>query len=624
MLLLPAVMIVSMAIACVIIGSIAWWRQWQENPALEINKHLFPYTVNRDALSRHQHSLRLIHTNDLHAHFLPFDSQGNTCDPRSFASSSSSSSGTWCVGGSAYTKSVVDHLRNGKGVGGPQNTLLFNAGDEFQGSVYFSLFKGNMSAQLLNAFGYDAITLGNHEFDEGPRHLAKYLKMVRAPAICANLNFTSRALPELQSAVQPFTIVERHKVGVIGVLTPETMTSSSIGEGVKITDPVEAVNRYRAQLNRQGIHRVIVLSHLGYDADRDLAERVEEGVSLIIGGHSHTYLAQSKSDAERKTKNKRDDDDGDDSDEEDDNEEEDGDGEKSSADDPKGPYPTWVKNKADPEWHTAIVQAKSWGEYVGYLDLVFNDDGTLDSKLTKGQAVSVDVVSKHSKVHGIKPNKRILDIIKPFAKQAEEYTQEEIGKATVEFPAPSGNRDPKELTLGDLVADALVWADKKAHIALLGTGAIRGRLPRGKVTRGDLLNALPFDDSLSSVNLRGEEVRRMVKAAIEGETEKKDKVLSTIQVSGIRLNSTVVEVRTRIGNVDRRPMEDEQWELLDDTREYSVLAPSFLIKGGDNILDTASFNASQVTVVAEQYRDLVELYITHFSPVSPTLDHRIH
>ncbi|KAJ1951124.1 hypothetical protein FBU59_000343 [Linderina macrospora] len=578
MLVLPAVMLISMGIMYVVISGVAWYRNYRDNPHVDIDANLFPPLVNLDMLSEYQYPVRLVHTNDLHAHFSPFNAKsGDTC---------SDATADGCIGGSAVVKSIIDHLRLANDVG-KENSILLNAGDEFQGSIYYSLFKGNMSAALLNSFGYDALTLGNHEFDEGPGHLAKYLTKVHVPAICANIKFTEPD-SDLQANIQPYTIIDRHHIGIIGVLTPDTAASSSVGNGIQLTDPVEAVNKARMQLEKQGIRRVVVLSHLGYDADRDLAQRIDAGVSLVIGGHSHTYLSNDDST------------------------------------DSEGPYPTWVTNSADSMWQTAVVQAKKWGEYVGYLDLVFSSDGSLDSELTKGSPVSVDI-SPSSPLHNrIKPNQHILDIIQPFEEETRQYTEKVIGQATKRFDGPDRATDRAELALGDLVTDALVWSDRAKHakLAFISTGAIRDHIPEGKITRGHVLRALPFDDTLVLATLSGKEIRNMVVASQQGKNSNMEgtpNVLSSIQVSGLRFNATVIEVTMRIGNVDHRPMRDVEWETLDDAKHYDVLTDSFVLGGGDNLLATTV----QGQTMGVGFRDAVEKYIVKFSPIEPVLDKRI-
>ncbi|KAJ2884789.1 hypothetical protein H4R27_001856 [Coemansia aciculifera] len=581
MLLLPGILLLSMSALAGIVAAAAWLRDMREHPATDtVNAGLFPSGVDKARLSADQYALRLIHTNDVHARFHPHDFLGDACDPLTFTPSANR---TRCLGGSAYVKSVIDHLRGGEGV---QNSLLVDAGDEFQGSIFHTLFAGNVSARLLNAYAYDAVTLGNHEFDHGPELLAQYLHKVHAPAICANLDFLAD-VPELQSAIQSFAIIERHKVGIIGVLTPDAMSSSRVGSSINITDPIDAINRMRAKLNQRGIHRIIVLSHMGYDYDKQMAAKVESGISLIVGGHTHSYLGENDiSEITRK---------------------------------PGGPYPTWIANDADREWQTAVIQAKSYGEYVGYLDAVFNDDGSLDSRLTQGHLVLVDVASADSSIKGMEPSSLITEVLRPFEVTAAEFTATVIGAAASEFPGPEGRQDPHELAIGNLVADALSWgADTEHHttsIALVSSGTLRWGLPAGKLTRGDLMRTMPFDDTLGRITLSGKVLRSIV-------ANGKKAVFSSLQASGLRYKADDIQVRVSVKNGDTRPFTGDVWEPLNDDKEYSVVAPMFILGGGDELISHEELDKAKLVIVAQSCRNIVEMYIKHFSPISPVLDQR--
>ncbi|KAJ2052456.1 hypothetical protein GGI08_005024 [Coemansia sp. S2] len=581
MLILPGILLLAMSALAGIVATAAWLRDLREHPATDaVNPGLFPSGADKAQLSVDQYALRLIHTNDVHARFHPHDFLGDSCDPLTFTPSANR---TRCLGGSAYVKSVIDHLRGGAGV---QNSLLVDAGDEFQGSIFHTLFAGNVSARLLNAYAYDAVALGNHEFDHGPELLAQYLHKVHAPAICANLHFLAD-VPELQAAIQPFAIIDRHKVGIIGVLTPESMSSSRVGSKINITDPIDAINRMRAKLNQMGIHRIIVLSHMGYGFDKQMAEKLESGISLIVGGHTHSYLGDNDiSEVSRK---------------------------------PGGPYPTWIANGADREWQTAVIQAKSYGEYVGYLDAVFNDDGSLDSRLTKGHLVLVDVASADSSIKGMQPSTLITEALRPFEAIAAEFTEAVIGTATSEFSDPEGRQDPHELAIGNLVADALSWGadaeNRSSPIALVSSGTLRRGLPAGKLTRGDLMRTMPYDDSLGRITLSGSVLRSIVGNG-------KKAVFSTLQASGLRYKEGDIQVRVSASNGDARPLTDGVWEPLNDTKEYSIVAPMFILGGGDELIPHEELDKAKLVIVAQSCRNIVEIYTKHFSPISPLLDQR--
>ncbi|KAJ2079585.1 hypothetical protein H4R24_003680 [Coemansia sp. RSA 988] len=572
MLVLPLLMFAMMGILALVISTVAWARNRRERPLEDIDASLFPFAATPGA---GQYAMRLIHTNDLHARFLPTNATGAVCDPQQKQQARDSG----CHGGAAYAKMIVDQLRGGAQM--PNSPVLLNAGDEFEGSIFHTMFRGNLSAILLNAFGYDALALGNHEFDLGPAHLARYLDLVHAPALCANLHFDN-PVPKLQAALQPFAIIERHNLGVIGVLTPDAAVSSSMGTDISVSDPAAAVSAARTRLAAMGVSRIVVLSHLGFEADRRLAAQVP-GISLIVGGHTHSYLGNPR---------------------------------PASDPHPAAPYPAWVRNADD--WQTAVVQAKSFGEYVGYLDLVFNDDGSLDSQMTHGSPVPVDIISEDSPVRGREPSRRVISLMQPFVDSADAFQSHNVGLASADFPKPDGNRDPHELALGNLVADAMMWGVRHAPVSFIATGSLRGSFPKGTLTRGHIMAALPFDDTLRSATIRGSALREMVQGALSG-TRNEHPVLSTLQCSGLRWpKDGLVEIRTHVDIFDARPVRGEVWKTLDDKELYQVVLPGFVAAGGDNLLDSLTNS----TVVTENLRDLVELYVTRFSPLSPLLDHR--
>ncbi len=216
--------------------------------------------------------LTIIHTNDTHSHIDPVrsgDEKG--------------------LGGVIERAAYVDSVRMADG---KRNTLLLDAGDFSQGTSYFSILHGDLEVDLINAMGYDAVCLGNHEFDNGFDELARRLRNLRCPAVCANYTFTSKAL---SSVVHPYVIVRRGglKIGIIGLLTDlSRMVEKKIADQTRYLDPVEVTNSYADYLkNTKHCDLVICLSHLGYDEDMDLVSKTRN-VDLVIGGHSHTFLEE--------------------------------------------------------------------------------------------------------------------------------------------------------------------------------------------------------------------------------------------------------------------------------------------------------------------------------------------
>ncbi len=187
------------------------------------------------------------------------------------------------LGGFARIANEVSTLRD-------DHTLVLNSG-ELNGTLYFSMFKGEVDFKVFNEVGLDAYELGNHEFDEGEGRLAELIAMANFPVICANIHPTS-ASPLYGSNIQPYIIkeIEGEPVAVIGVLkVKKTVESSLVTDAVQFTDEIDTVRNTVAELEKQGINKIIVLSHVGYAFDQRLASQVV-GIDAIIGGDTHTLL----------------------------------------------------------------------------------------------------------------------------------------------------------------------------------------------------------------------------------------------------------------------------------------------------------------------------------------------
>lgn len=222
------------------------------------------------AASLNAQDLTILHLNDTHSHI----------DPER--------SGEYMGrGGVIEQAAYIDSVRNAVG---KRNFLLVHAGDFSQGSSYFTELQGNIEIDLLNALKFDAVTLGNHEFDNGMDELARRLKSLKTEVVCANYDFDGTVLEGL---VKPYTIVKKagKKIGFIGLLTDiMEVVDRDIASQLSYQEPVDVANKLAGYLkDEKGCDMVICLSHLGYGQDRDLAEATRN-VDVIVGGHSHTLL----------------------------------------------------------------------------------------------------------------------------------------------------------------------------------------------------------------------------------------------------------------------------------------------------------------------------------------------
>jgi 5''-nucleotidase/2'',3''-cyclic phosphodiesterase and related esterases len=176
--------------------------------------------------------------------------------------------------------------------------LLFDSGDFSQGSPYYTLFKGDVEIGLMNEMGYDASTVGNHEFDFGLENMARIFKKAKFPILCANYDFTGTPL---EGIVKPYTIIKRNgvKIGVFGI-DPEMdgLVIHKNYEGVKYLDPVSSAEKIASLLkNKLKCDVVICISHLGWGLKGMDDQRMIAGsrnIDLVLGGHSHTYFETLK------------------------------------------------------------------------------------------------------------------------------------------------------------------------------------------------------------------------------------------------------------------------------------------------------------------------------------------
>jgi 5'-nucleotidase len=183
---------------------------------------------------------------------------------------------------------------------GADNVLLLHAGDFSQGTSYFTELKGQIEIDNLNIMGYDAVTLGNHEFDNGMEALSKRLKQLNCPVVCANYDFTGSPL---EGIVEPYAIVNKagKKIGIIGVLTDvSTVVDKSLNKGLEFQNPIPIVQKYADYLrNEKGCDLIICLTHLGDKGSKSKGALIDQdlvagttGVDIVVGGHAHTKLDQ--------------------------------------------------------------------------------------------------------------------------------------------------------------------------------------------------------------------------------------------------------------------------------------------------------------------------------------------
>ncbi|NDV84416.1 bifunctional metallophosphatase/5'-nucleotidase [Bacteroides sp. 51] len=227
-----------------------------------------------------QKTLTILHTNDVHSRIEPVSPESP--DPKAANK-----------GGFLRVAAYIEKVKKET-----SNVLVFDCGDFSQGTPYYNMFKGEVEIKLMNTIGYDAGTIGNHEFDFGLDNMARLFKMADFPIVCANYDVKGTVLEGL---VKPYIIIKKYglKIGILGLGTKLSgMVQVSNYEGVTFQDPYKAANEAATALKKEGCDIIICLSHLGFMAsakdpicDVELVKNTRN-IDIILGGHSHTFIEE--------------------------------------------------------------------------------------------------------------------------------------------------------------------------------------------------------------------------------------------------------------------------------------------------------------------------------------------
>ena len=502
-------------------------------------------------------SLTLLHTNDTHARV---DGQDG-------------------IGGSARLATVINQYRATN-----NNVMLVDAGDQFQGTLFYRLYKADIITQTMNLLGYDAMTIGNHEFDDGPAQLARLISGVNFPVVSANID--ASAEPALAGLIAPSTVVtiNGEQIGVVGVTTQETPILSSPGPNVHFSDEVAAVQAAVDQFTAQGINKVVALTHIGYVEDMALAQAVH-GVDIIVGGHSHTFVYTP-------------------------------DTAPVNGDIPAGPYPT-VVNGTDGN-PTLVVTAFQWSRYLGHLDVTFDSNGVASS--WSGDPIFLGA--------SVEKDPTMQALVDSYRAGVDELRNTFIGETTVALPILVGGQQicrAGECLMGNMVADAILrrvnMMDPNTHydIAIENGGGMRAPIDVGPISIGEVLEVLPFGNTIATLGLRGSDVV----AALENGVSRVGLGSNGRfpQVSGLRFKFNLkFPVGSRVSDVE--VFNGTSYEPIEPDRVYNVATNNFMRTGGDGYTVFRD-NGINPYDFGPPLEDAVMDYITVNSPISPMIEGRI-
>ncbi|KAI9008090.1 Metallo-dependent phosphatase-like protein [Gaertneriomyces semiglobifer] len=471
-----------------------------------------------------KNSMTVLATNDIHTHLDQFNSGGTDCREKDIVANK-------CYGGAARIQHVVNEFRSKN-----DNVVLLDAGDQFQGTLFFEVFGGRASADIMNQLGYSAMSLGNHEFDKGVDTLVEFVKELDFPVVNSNIDMSTA--PALSDAgVKPYTILEEYGVGVIGYITNTTASITTGAKDIVFRNPAPVVQEYIDELHAKGIKRIICVSHNGYDHDQYLAQNTR-GISLIVGGHSHSLLHSN-----------------------------------SSLEQWVGPYPTKVTNLDGKS--TYIVQSHRYGDYLGHVQLEW-DPVTHDLVNLTGESILLDqAVPIHEPTH-LK--------VQEWKKAFEQLTKQIVGFATADFP--NDGCKAGECAIGNLIADSMLDAQRSVggQIAFTNSGGIRAGISQGNISYADVITILPFGNLLVQFDYTGAEVKQLLERVAAGVTEAGLPVVSIPQWSGIQWSyNPALPAYSRVVSADLINADGTR-EPIDASKTYKMVTSDFVTGGGDNII----------------------------------------
>ncbi|XP_053687437.1 apyrase-like [Sabethes cyaneus] len=522
------------------------------------------------------YKLSLIHVNDFHARFEEVNTASVTCDP---------SSDEVCVGGYARMVTAVKDLLAKR-----TNPLYLNAGDSFQGTLWYNLYRWNVTVEFLNMLPADAMTLGNHEFDHGLDGVIPFMENIRSPLLMVNVDNSEE--PSFNNYEKSMIIDKNgRKIGIIGVTLRGMEEITEVGStgNLIFEDEVETVRLEAENLTNQGVDIIVVLSHCGIETDMEIAKHGGPNIDIIVGGHSHTFLYTGEHPHIPGTS--------------------------------RGAYPEVVE-QPDSNHRVLIVQAAAYTKLVGDIVLSFDEHGIIQSWEGNPVYLSSEIV----------PDPAVVEALIPWKQAIDEIGGRRVGFSSVNLLKSSCGYG--ECNLGSFIADSMVaafipraepgsWA--YASIAVLSVGGIRVDMFKGELSYKTLIEVLPFENLLTVVELRGDRLLGVLEYAVEKSwDEDRFSGANMLQISGLQVEFNVTNpIGHRVLSVEVlcSACAVPKYEPLEALKYYRVVTNSFIAGGGDGFSIFPEFGRNKLNGPIDV--EALEKYVKERSPVMQGVDGRI-
>ena len=383
--------------------------------------------------------LKIVSTNDIHGHMDPFLDKVTNKE----------------VGGIANLGAAIKREK----AEDPEHTILLDAGDVADGGAVSDYFSGLPLVEAMNQIGYDAMTAGNHDVNQGVDGFRNIVQTADFPVLSANL--LEKAGEGEKIPIKPYVILEPKgvdvKVGVLGLTTPDTesMLSAENRDRISFLEPAQVARENIAKMKKEGAGLIVLLSHLGLEGDKDLAGKVD-GIDVIVGGHSHTELKE----------------------------------------------PVEVNG-------TLITQTGSFGQNYGKIEVSFDRSGD-----------GVKIKNVKSTLHRVEPgnvgvDKKIYKVVDKYKRMLKPILNREIGEAPEDLNVRDYHVYKEESALNNYISDAL-RRKTGSDIFIHSTSALRTSMPKGKVTVGTVHQILPWKNDITIVKMKGKDIKQVLEAQLSG------------------------------------------------------------------------------------------------------------
>lgn len=497
-------------------------------------------------------TVTILHVGDTHSYVIPHDLLLNINGKDTLVT----------LGGWSLLASAVEDIRLRE-----KNVLLLHAGDVTEGTIWMPKFEGMADFAAMNALKFDAAVLGNHEFAKGPGTAYAMADTLNCPVLAANLDLAAE--PLLAAKVKPYAILEYdgQKIGVIGLITPDTVTIASPGKTIKFLSPEVTAKKYISVLNGSGINKILVISHLGYEPDVQLARTVP-GIDIIVGGHSHTLMGGPEF--------------------------------KQIGLNPDMPYPTEITGPTGDR--VLIVHGWEYNQVLGQIKLDFDGPGRIIAYSGQPFLFSTnsfklednygwnhlcpcmpqfgEIMETITKNPGIKiywSNSEMDKVLQPYSNQVAADLNQVVGIAD-ENLIRGPNKGP-----GPIVADAFLWSARRVNpdvqMAIFDTYNVDADIFKGSILANDIQMLLDLRNYLVTFTLKGSLLKMMLEMGIDSHI-KVQMPPPCFEISGFKMTLdmsrksgeriTAIQVASPGGG----------YTVLNMDAEYTVVTTDFLAEKG--------------------------------------------